>query len=42
MRIKHAIFIGVVAALATLTAPALAKNSNPRREVRSSKRGEQA
>lgn len=30
MRIKHAIFIGVVAALASLTAPALARNSDAR------------
>lgn len=28
MRIKHAIFAGIVAALASLTAPALAKNSD--------------
>lgn len=30
MRIKHAIFVGIVAVLASLTAPALAKNSNAR------------
>ncbi|MGZ5873284.1 MAG: hypothetical protein ACXWKP_14385 [Bradyrhizobium sp.] len=30
MRIKHAIFAGFVAALVSLTAPALAKNSDAR------------
>jgi hypothetical protein len=30
MRIKHGIFAGIVAALASLTAPALAKNSDAR------------
>ena len=31
MRIKHAIFAGSMAALAAMTAPALAKNSTPQK-----------